>query len=280
MPELTITLSDIIRLIELSKKRAELDFKAKVTTDSSGDAELRPVSAQIAVLTDKFLKAGMSVAMPREKQINDFNDELKKFKDKDILEALRSKHGGIYELLSARGILLKENYDNRANIAKINILLSRFPVTTRVKLLDALRNGKLSQDISVEGDEKSKLLLVKLFARLGIMVFMDGKLLSSMPSEKDVMEMKEIPVAIGNSCVWVSQGSADSLIELNNKIKQISTKIQLRNAERQVRVFNEKEEQEFAQLQTDYLSLLKDQDALLAEYYTEEKELVFRFFTT
>ena len=284
MPEILITPSDIVKSIELNKQRAELDFKVKFSVQNESlKSELKKIETQIAVIADKLIKVGLRVALPKENQLNNFNSELKKFKDSEILEALKLKQGKIYDLLLARGVIIKENFDNKHNIAKINILLSKFPVTIRTKLLEALREGKLSFDVSFDVDEKSRLLLAKLFNRLGVQVFINGKLLSGsssgQPLDKNVT-YTETSIVLGNKCVWVAADMADSLIELNNKIRQISTKIQLRNAERQVKIFNENEEQEFVQLQSEYLSLLKNQDALLEDFYSEERELVFKFFTS
>ncbi len=284
MPEILITPSDIVKSIELNKQRAELDFKVKFSVQNESlKSELKKIETQIAVIADKLIKVGLRVALPKENQLNNFNSELKKFKDSEILEALKLKQGKIYDLLLARGVIIKENFDNKHNIAKINILLSKFPVTIRTKLLEALREGKLSLDVSLDVDEKSRLLLAKLFNRLGVQVFINGKLLSGsssgQPLDKNVT-YTETSIVLGNKCVWVAADMADSLIELNNKIRQISTKIQLRNAERQVKIFNENEEQEFVQLQSEYLSLLKNQDALLEDFYSEERELVFKFFTS
>ena len=278
MPEILITLSDITKLIELNKEKAELAFKSKYFSNSEEiKHELSLIGVQIAEITDKLITAGMRIAIPCEKQIEHFNSELKKYRDSEIFDALKSKKGNIYELLSVRGALLKQNFNNRVNIAKINILLSKFPVVVRTKLLDTLREGELAQDIQIDTDEKTRMLLARLFTRLGIQAFINNGGLSSKAAEQvDI----EVPVPLGNRCVWVSQRIANNLVELNNKISEISTKIQLRNAEKQVKIFNETEEQEFAQLQGEYLSLLKNQDALLVDFYDEERELVVKFFAT
>ena len=52
---------------------------------------------------------------------------------------------------------------------------------------------------------------------------------------------------------------------------QVNSLIQLRNAERQIKVFDSREEDEFSALQRQYLELLKEQDELLREYNEEEK---------
>ncbi|MBS3068198.1 hypothetical protein J4450_05820 [Candidatus Micrarchaeota archaeon] len=279
MPEIVITLSDITKLIELNKERAELEFKSKFDNSENIKHEAKLVSAHIAAITDKLIKAGMRIAFPHEKQISAFTTELKKFMDSEIFDALKSKKGEIYELLSARGVLLKQNFDNRLNIAKINILLSKLPVVVRTKLLDTLREGKLLQDISIDTDEKARVLMIRLFLRLGVPVFLDEGTLSAEPPIDKQFDV-EVPVALGNKHVWVSERIANNLVELNNKIKLISTRIQLRNAEKQVKIFNETEEKEFADLQSEYLSLLKNQDAMLVDFYNEERELVVKFFSS
>lgn len=277
MAEIVITLSDIIKLIELNKERAELEFKSKFDNSDGIKHDLKLVNAHIAAITDKLIKAGMRIALPNEKQITEFTNDLKKFRDSEIFDALKSKKGNIYELLSVRGVLLKQNFDNRVNIAKINILLSKLPVVVRTKLLDTLREGKLLYDISIDADEKVRLLLVRLFLRLGVKAFLNGNTISAVTEKQTDIE---VPIALGNKSVWVSERIANNLVELNNKLKQISTRIQLRNAEKQVKIFSDVEEKEFADLQSEYLSLLKNQDAMLVDFYNEEKDLVVKFFSS
>lgn len=264
-------------MIELNKERAELEFKSKFDNSDGIKHDLKLVNAHIAAITDKLIKAGMRIALPNEKQITGFTNDLKKFRDSEIFDALKSKKGNVYELLSARGVLLKQNFDNRVNIAKINILLSKLPVVVRTKLLDTLREGKLRYDISIDADEKVRLLLVRLFLRLGVKAFLNNNTISAVTEKQTDLE---VPIALGNKSVWVSERIANNLVELNNKIKQISTRIQLRNAEKQVKIFSDVEEKEFADLQSEYLSLLKNQDAMLVDFYNEEKDLVVKFFSS
>lgn len=273
MADVTITLHDIVKFIELGKAKAELAFKAKHFGNS--EAELKDTGNQLQALADKFAAAGMAIVMPNDKQISEYALELSKFSDSEIFEALKSKTGRAYELLSFRGALLKKNFDNRVNIAKMNLALARLAVVPRSKLQNAIRDGTLSQDISIEADQATKSLLSRLFSRMGLSVFIDNDIITDKPIA-EIDGEKETQLVFGNNSVWVPAKSAERIIELSKKINQVSTKIQLRNAERQVKTFNDDEEQEFAQLQRDYLSLLKDKDLLLGHYYNEERELVIK----
>ena len=53
------------------------------------------------------------------------------------------------------------------------------------------------------------------------------------------------------------------------RTQQVSMKVQLRNAERQVLTFDEAQEKDFEALQHEYLNLLKEQDELLRDFFGE-----------
>jgi hypothetical protein len=52
-------------------------------------------------------------------------------------------------------------------------------------------------------------------------------------------------------------------------MQQVNVKIQLKNAERQIRQFGEAEEKEFDELQKKYLELIKQKDEILKNYEEE-----------
>jgi len=71
--------------------------------------------------------------------------------------------------------------------------------------------------------------------------------------------------------VWVSREIKEKLDSNMKRIEEINPEIQLRNAQRHIKVFNEEEEKLFASLQEEYLKLLKEQDELLSDFNEEEK---------
>ena len=95
--------------------------------------------------------------------------------------------------------------------------------------------------------------------------------------EKDFMpahiDGKEVKVEIANRPVWVSDETLLKIQENLNKISSINAKIQLKNAERQIRHFDDTEETTFNTLQHEYLQLLKEQDELLKGYWEEKRAL-------
>ena len=66
-----------------------------------------------------------------------------------------------------------------------------------------------------------------------------------------------------NECFWVEKGKADEFKTLLDELNSVKRKIQLLNAERHIREFDEKEEEEFKSIQSRYLELLKKRDELL-----------------
>lgn len=207
-----------------------------------------------------------------QEKISDINSKLSTFSHEDQVKALTSREGEVYELLKERGAVLKKNFENRENVAKLLILVSKVTdPKTRAFLADAVEKECVSEAIPAQGCDDSLLKkLVIMFNRVGIPASYsdseDGKTITSSPSE-----MKEIPFVISNRKVWVASEAADKLTQNLEKIDQIHPKLQWKNAQRQIKDLSEDEENEFKDLQRKYLDLLKEQDEILKEFMEEEK---------
>jgi hypothetical protein len=259
---------DLARLLELNKKKAELEFQARILNQKP-DGELRRVSALAGEFEDKAKSAGVRLIYPNQERLDCYAKELEAFPADAIREGLKVKDGRAYQTLKERGMIIKKNYENRAEIAKLLILIARMGKDEGDALANAIASGGISAPLRASTlDEGSRAKLARFLRRCGIMCALSGEELS--PAGGDGEGEKEIRIEMPSRCVWVSEDSRKPLEENLKKMNDLNARIQLKNAERQIKVFTEEEETLFASLQKDYLDLLKEQDELLREFNKEE----------
>lgn len=262
-----LTSKDLSRLIELNKKCAELEFKRTVLNADVG-TELKTIQANAAELETKAKSAAIELVFPNQRSLERLAGELAKFQPAEVRESIKAKNGGAYSLLQERGAIVKANHENRLEIAKLAIMLAKMPSVDRSVVSDILRSGAIAQavvlDLVNEGDVKR---IARFMRRCGILCVAAGKELT--PSTEP--DEKEVKVEFSNRVIWIGQLAKEKLDINLSSIKELSTKIQLSNAVRQIQTFNDDEEAQFATLQKQYLDLLKQQDELLKDFNDEEK---------
>ena len=280
----TIGIAEITQYIELNKKKAELEFKYAIIHEKNKsenkteiEKELAVIHNKIASIQAKLTENQIPIVMPYQEEIEILTERLKNVNHTMILTALQAKKGAVYELLTLRGTILKNNFEKRTDIAKLLLLMNSFSTNMKTDVYTAIKKGKITGEIGCSEDESKKKLLMKLFWRIGIVSYVDGNSITAQKTEHNQEEEMQI-VLQDNKKVWITQSKQTILYEVEEKLKRISAKIQLKNAERQVKVFDESEEKEFSDIQNEYLRLLKDRDAVLNEFYNEE--VVVKAFAT
>lgn len=257
---------DLVTFLELSKSKAELSFKLDVRKSAGIDAavleqaeaDLRSVQGQLDSLSARMDASGVKVAIPNEHEIARLNQLLSACPPKELAECIAKRQGASYELLSSRGALIKRNYEERESIAKLALLLARLQKDVRDSLAEQVRKGKLEAPIPIlKGEETLGREIALVMGRLGMPAEVNDGFLSPAPSHPEVV------IQLQNRRVWVTPDVRDKLSENLKLIADISPKIQVKNAVRHVRIFSDEEEKEFADLQNEYLKLLKQQDELL-----------------
>ncbi|MEW6723172.1 MAG: hypothetical protein AB1324_07950 [Candidatus Micrarchaeota archaeon] len=261
-----MTAKELARLIELERKRNELEFRQRVLGEEAG-AEHRAVSAGAKSLRDKASAAGVHLVFPAQARLEELESALESVPPDSIRESLKIRDGKVYALLRERSVILKKNYENRAEIAKISIILSMMAPAESAGLAEAVKAGSMSVPAGVGSlDESGRRRLARVMTRCGFPCSARGE--SLVPSED---AEKEARIEFSNRVVWVSEVSKGVLEENLRRMQALNSRIQLKNAERQIKVFSEEEETHFATLQREYLDLLKQQDELLKDYREEEK---------
>ncbi|MFN7991129.1 MAG: hypothetical protein U0R44_03135 [Candidatus Micrarchaeia archaeon] len=261
-----ITAREISRLLELNKKRAEFEFKRRVY--GTEDAESKAVSQNASEISSKISAAGIEIMIPCLKKLDELGKTLDEFPPDSVREAMKVRDGRVYEILRERGFIVKRNFENRLEIAKISILASGLGAKERQELSAAVSSGALAGPIGLSPlDENAANSLARCLRRCGISC-------ESVSGELRAAEQegaREVRLEVSNRQVWISEEGKKLLEENLKKIHAINTVIQLRNAERQIRTFSDEEEAGFAGLQKEYLDLLKQQDEILRQFNDEEK---------
>ncbi len=273
-----IVVKNVVELIELNRKRLELELKKSYLeqkedeTAEQASLSLDETNKSISELSANIDKAGIRFRLLEQEKISDINGKLSTFSPSDQVSALTSKEGEVYDLLKERGLVLKKNFENRENVAKLLMLVSQVTdPKMRSGLTDAIERGSITEAIDVSGCDHSLLdKIVLLLNRVGVSASSseseEGKMITSSPSE-----MKEIPFVISNKKVWVAAEAADRLTQNLEKLEKVHPQLQWKNAQRQIKDLSEDEEKEFKDLQHKYLNLLKEQDEILKEFIEEEK---------
>jgi len=277
----TITPNDVSEFIRLRKARAELVFKKEYFLDSETnrnaatevEKELVNVESQLSKLESKFKAANFSIISPNESKISVLNEKIYSYPHSDIASALRSKSGPLYSLLLERGELIKQNFEARDEIGKINVIAYKLGDSSRDAILAALKEGKLAEGKKLEiGDDGKKRAVARIFKRLGIIHALE-EVAGGVPNAAE-NGMEETEVNIENKKVWVPSGVLAGFNANTESIRKLHTTIQLKNAERQIRKFDEAEEKDFEKTQHDFLALLKQRDEFLKGHIDECKESV------
>lgn len=269
-----VSSKDVALFLQLNKERAEYLFMQKVVASNGSKPEvlesiqrsLRDTNAKLESVKSKLDKAGLSVVVPNEAKINELTEKINEENHDSFVMAIKSKSGPLYEVIAERGALMKKNFESRDEIGKINVFIHKLDASTKKSVREAVSSGTFyGTDLSGIKEEKTKIRLCKIMRRLGI---------SGLESEEVNSLGEEVEINLGGSKVWVSPKLVEDVKKNFDSIQSLNAKIQLKNAERQIRTFNEEEEKEFAKIQSDYLALLKSQDTLLKDYHEESADRI------
>lgn len=231
------------------------------------DVELRRVVSNAAELEARAKAAGVELVIPFQSRLDDLGAAMAAFPPDAIREGLKVRDGLAYQTLKDRGVLVKRNFENRLEIAKLSLLVSRMGADERSVLGAAVRSGAIAEPLKAETlDEPSAAMAARFLRRCGIGCAAEGR--SIVPSEEP--GGAEVRIKVANRSVWVAESSREKLEGNLKEMEDLNAHIQLKNAERQIKEFSEEEEEHFASLQRQYLGLLKQQDEILGEFDREE----------
>ncbi|MEW6528620.1 MAG: hypothetical protein AB1391_01900 [Candidatus Micrarchaeota archaeon] len=265
---------EILHLIELNKKKAELDFKKGYLIIKGNDKndeqinifnnELTEILYQISALEKKLQKKHISLFYPNEDELIKLGSELEKFSPAEIYSAIEKKNGIAYELFEKRGKIIKENFEKRGEIAALIEFANSLHQNIRIKLIKEIKSGEFKElDINAL-NEKERLKLFTLLNRSGITCFLDKHLLTS-ESTAESIKWNEIKIQLNGRYLWIDQEKEDEIKQFEKELTKVSNLVQIKNAERQIKAFTPEEETQFKDLQVAYLAMIKKRDAFFEE---------------
>ncbi|MFA5049949.1 MAG: hypothetical protein WC501_02990 [Candidatus Micrarchaeia archaeon] len=252
------------KLILLRKQRSEFLFKKnyllwKGSTNniliSSIESEILQIEKEIGQLEKRF--NGMEIIFPDDRKIKELDLRLKNMSDEDIFSAMQTKDGEAYEIIKEKSELMKNTYKNSADVAQINLIIGNLKENERKIVISLLADKEnFSYDLMLSKIKDERLLknLTLLFSRLEFDI------------PENQISLSEKKINIGQRALWVPNEKADEIAEICRNAEEMSKKIQLWNAQRQIKKFTEKEEQDFAKIQQEYLDLLKEKDIIIEKF--------------
>jgi len=180
---------------------------------------------------------------------------------------MKGKSGDPYALLKEKGGIVKRNFANRCEIAKLSIVLAKLKGEQKAALVSAIRKGKIENEVDLAGvDDLVVKVAARSLVRCGIGCATDGSKL-----KPGTDPCNEIRLELSNRVVYIPGNDTKARLDENlKKIAEINKTIQLKTAVRQIQTFSDEEDKEFAGLQRKYLDLLNEQDDILKDYNQEE----------
>ncbi|MEW5995978.1 MAG: hypothetical protein AB1657_00070 [Candidatus Micrarchaeota archaeon] len=251
-----LTPRDIGALIEVRKRIAELNYKKGRLTGSGNPRELKEVEDELGRLGERKAalekKAeGIEIFIPSQKRLDELQAKISGHDEEDVAAAMRAKEGELYGMLREKGAILKRNMEARNEIGKLVIIVQTVYPALRAKVADAVKEGRAPEmEVAELAGKEGK--IVASLNRMGISCRVrEGKIA---PSEEAWNEAK---VLLNNVHIWIPRENLDRFVQNEAEMELVGIKLQVKNAEKQVKAFDEAEMKAFEGLQAKYIDLLK-----------------------
>ncbi|MCX6768408.1 MAG: hypothetical protein NTY83_01015 [Candidatus Micrarchaeota archaeon] len=264
-----LTPRDIGALIEVRKKVAELTFKkGRLQRSGEGGRDLKEIEDELNRLGERKAALerktdGIEIFMPFQKRLEELRVQISTHDDEDVAAAMRAKDGELYQMLKEKGAILKKNMEARNEIGKIILMMQTAYPALRARIVEAVKEGKAPEmEVAELAGKEGK--IVASLNRIGIGCRLkEGKIA---PSEEPWNEAK---VLLNNAHIWIPRESLDKFVQNEAEMELVGIKLQVKNAEKQVKTFDESEMKVFKDLQTKYIDLLKARKDITDVYEKE-----------
>lgn len=263
--------SEISHLIELNKRKAELEFKKGYLLRkgrSMGDAAIASLEHEIAEMGKQALELESRIMVretvifyPHEKEIAALSSEIAKFMPEEIDRAMENREGEAYGLLEERGKFIKGNFENRKEIAALIEFVNSLPSRIRDETIERVMTGEVGELDASTLNEKSREKLFRLLNRSGIRCMMESYKIVTESRKGSFWD--ERMVELNGARVWVSPENEEKARKLGAELAETSRAIQVMNAEREIRKFSAEEQKNFGSMQKRYLEMIRRRDALI-----------------
>ncbi len=260
------------KLLVMNKTRAETEylvgFLIRNGTDENDEriVELKhhidALNKEIGKLNDELSKFGIQYFVPNETKITQFTEKIKGYSEEDIDKAMRIKNGEVWDVLKARGELIKKNIEMKKEIGILIELIAALPKDKREPLIEIIKNGDWGEHMPIDiGDKTLAKNIAKAMNRIGIYTEAEeGRI------KRDGEIAEEVRFTIDDKPIWVPKEKAEEIREFIKQLNNTSIQVQVKNAEKQVKKFSKEEEEAFDQLQLKYLNLIKRKKEIISMY--------------
>ncbi|MBN2121626.1 hypothetical protein JW721_01020 [Candidatus Micrarchaeota archaeon] len=268
-----LTAREIGAYIELRKKVAEEEYKLEYIKNKAGEhsalvreieEDLHDSRSKLKIIEGKLEGRRMKVIVPNQKKIDEIGEMVARLPKDEVQDAMRNKEGDIYLYLAERGKIMRRNLENKNEIGKLNILLAGSEKDVKECVGEALRHGEPGDSSADFGGEKGK-KIVRLLNRVGIRCKESGGRLVKCTDDLD-----EGRVVVNNEYFWIPKSKLPDFTENEKELAKVSVQLQIKNAEMQAITFNEAQQEEFKELQAQYMDHLKARREAIG---SEEEEL-------
>lgn len=264
-----LTPRDIGALIEARKKVAELDYrKGRLIRSGAGGRDLKEVEEELARLGERkaFLEKkaeGIEIFMPFQKRLEELQAKISAHDGEDVAAAMRAKDGELYQMLKEKGAILKRNLEARNEIGKLVVMAQMLYPMVRAKLVEAVKEGK-APDIGVAELCGKEGKIVSSLNRVGISCRVkEGRICASDE------QWNEAKVLLNNVHIWIPRENFEKFMQNEAEMELVGIRLQVKNAEKQVKAFDEAEMKAFKDLQAKYIDLLKARKDITEVYEKE-----------
>jgi predicted RNA-binding protein YlxR (DUF448 family) len=284
--EETVTISnrDLVEYVTLERKKSEADFKRNFLVRNGASVEDYHVKAlteaaaelnrKLSPIKIKLEKADVLRFTLHSSEISKLSSEIDSYPAEQREEAIVSKSGPIYEKMKRRGVLSKQNFERKEDIARLTILLNGMPRADAEMIKGMLEEGE-SNNIDVAHLEfERQQQVVNLLNRLGLPAYViDGTLTTDkkLAEDKGVSPDEEVKRMINGRAVWIAKDRVEAIDENEKRLAEVGGKIQAMTAKHTVEEFSIEGQQKFDELQQEYIDGLKMRNVYLtsADPYEE-----------
>ncbi len=247
---------EVKEFLKLKKEKESIELRIKVLKYQGKDVS--ELEEQLAKIDEKMsieVDERLFNLIPEIKELSKLNNEIDSLPPFEIINALKERQGIIWEKIMKRRELWERVMFMLDEIAHFIALVKNFEDEDLEIVERILQNGRVNEPIETEHADE----IAKAIRMLGIPSKVENGTL------KEGEEEKKVLVIHNGKKYWMNETKAKEFGDLVRELESIGLKIQVKNAERQVKRLSEGEEKEFEDLQSKYLELLKKRDAILKE---------------
>lgn len=251
-------IKNIVKFIELSKKKAELEFFQRYFSKPFSQEEFLALTNHLSQIDSFFKSKKLFFVLPHQSIINSISGEIDKIDSTEFSKQILAKNGPAYELFVKRGNIVKKNFADRYEIAKILALSLKIDPILSAKITELLfsPDSNFVLDFSTSSNELSSILL--LLKKIGVPFKV-----SDLQSQEKLSSYEFFPLYVGYRNYYFTKQQIDRFNQIEKDIQSLMPSIQLKNAEAQIKKFTSEEQTAFEEIQGKYLQLIKEKEELL-----------------